>query len=180
MTLQEYKYWFFKTYGHENIGQTGCGGPALTFMTMLLALFLFCSCRTQYVPIETTHTIYQNHTDTIRERDSVHTETNTIIREADSAMVADLGLKLKDNERAILILRNELQRVISEKEQHSTDTVHKTDSVQVPYPVPAQLSRWQSFCCDYGKVMLGTTLVLFVLLIILTIKHLKKKSNVFV
>lgn len=177
MTLQEYKYWFFKTYGHENIGQTGCGGPALTFMTMLLALFLFCSCRTQYVPVETTHTIYQNHTDTVRERDSVHTETNTIIREADSAMVAQLGLKLKDNERVILILRNELQRVISEKEQHSTDTVHETDSIQVPYPVPAQLSRWQSFCCDYGKLMLGGTILAIVLFIIYVIRFIKKRTG---
>jgi len=173
MTLREYKYWFIKTYCQDNSGQMGCGGPMLGFMIM----FLFCSCRTQYVPIETTHTIYQNHTDTVREKDSVHIETNTIIREADSAMVAQLGLKLKDNERAILILRNQLQRIISEKEQHSTDTVIERDTVPVPYPVPAQLSKWQTFCCDYGKVMLGTILVLLVLFIILIVNRLDEKSK---
>lgn len=166
---------FLHPHGLHQCRNTGCITPVA--FCLLLALFLFCSCSTQYVPIETTHTIYQNHTDTIREKDSVHTETNTIIREADSAMVLQLGLQLKDNERAILILRKELQRVVNQKQQHSTDTVIKTDSVQVPYPVPAQLTRWQSFCCDYGKIMLGTTLVLFILLIILTIKHLKSRKS---
>lgn len=166
---------FLHPHGLHQCRNTGCITPVA--FCLLLVLFIFCSCSTQYVPIETTHTIYQNHTDTIREKDSVHTETNTIIREADSAMVLQLGLKLKDNERAILILRNELQRVISQKEQHSTDTVIERDTVQVPYPVPAQLSSFQSFCCDYGKMMLGTTIGLFILLIILTIKHFKKRIS---
>lgn len=144
---------------------------------IILAMFLFCSCQTEYVPIETVNTVYQNRTDTVREKDSVHIETNTVIREADSAMVAQLGLKLKANERAILILRDQLQRIINEKEQHTTDTVIERDTTQVPYPVPAQLSKWQTFCCDYGKVMLGTTLVLLVLLVLLIVSRLKNHSN---
>lgn len=165
MTWKEYKYWFFKTYGHDDIGQTGCGGPALTFMTMLLALFLLCSCRTQYVPVETIRTEYRDHYihDSIIIEKVLHDST-VQKQQGDTVIIEHWHTIYQDRWR----------------DRIQTDTLIKTDSVQVPYPVPAQLSRWQSFCCDYGKVMLGTTLVLFVLLIILTIKHLKKKSNVFV
>ncbi len=140
-------------------------------LIILTALVLLCSCKTQYVPVETIRTEYRNHTDTITKSDTITKEKTTVIREADSALVAKLGLKLQENERAILILQKELERAVNKESQHTTDTVHKTDSIQVPYPVPAQLSAWESFCCEWGKVMLGAIIGLIVLFIMMCIKR---------
>lgn len=146
-------------------------------LIVLTALILLCSCKTQYVPVEIVRTELQHKTDTINKTDTVIHEKNTIIREADSTLIKELGLKLNANERAILILRKELERIVSKESRHITDTVVKTDSIHVPYPVPAQLSKWQSFCCDYGKVMIGVSIILLFLLIVLLYKVFKYKSS---
>lgn len=140
-----------------------------------LSFMLLCSCKTQYVPIEVTKTEYQNHTDTVREKDSIYVEKNTVIREADSATIAKLGLQLKSNERAIIILQNELQRVMSEKQQHSTDTVIKTDSIPVPYLVEKKLSAWQQFKLDFGGRVLAITFIIILLLCVR--QFLQRRSN---
>ncbi len=120
---------------------------------------------TKYVPVEVVCTEYKNHTDTVSMTDTVYKEKNTTIREADPALVNELGLKLKDNERAILILQKELERAVSMKKQHTTDTVIKTDSVPVPYPVEKQLTAWQQMKVDFGELFLFIGLVLVVYLI---------------
>lgn len=124
-------------------------------------LLWLCSCTTtQYVPVETVRTEIEHVHDTIKQSDSVKTQTNTIIREArpeDSAMIAKLGIKLQANERLLILLRQELQETKSNKqESHSKDSV-RVDSIQVPYPVERKLSKWESFCIDYGKIMAGAT-----------------------
>lgn len=111
------------------------------FLAVAVVLLLCASCRSvKYVPVETVRTEYVHHTDTVRQTDSVYHEKETIIREADSAMVSDLGLKLKENERAILVLKRELAREKNQKEEHKTDTIIKVDSVSVPYPVEKALT----------------------------------------
>ena len=130
---------------------------------MIVAVALLSGCKmVEYVPVETVKTVYQNHTDTVIRKDTVLSKKETIIREADSALVAKLGLQLKDNEKAILILQKELERQVSKESEHKTDTVLKTDSIQVPYPVERKLSKWETICIDYGKIMLGATLILLV------------------
>lgn len=121
------------------------------FLAVAVVVLLCASCRSvKYVPVETVRTEYVHHTDTVRQTDSVYHEKETIIREADSAMVSDLGLKLKENERAILVLKRELAREKNQKEEHKTDTIIKVDSVSVPYPVEKELSRWQQTKQDWG------------------------------
>ena len=143
-------------------------------ITMLMGA-LFSGCKnTQYVPVETVRTEYLHSTDTVKEKDSTYREKETIIREADSAMIDKLGLKLKDNERAILILQKELEKQINSKSESKTDTVIKTDSVQVPYPVEKQLTRWQQVCIGYGKLTMGATVLLVIFLIVWIVRRLRK------
>lgn len=137
-----------------------------------------CSCKnTQYIPIETFRTEIVRQTDTVKVSDSTKTEKETVIREArpeDSLMLARLGIKLQDNERLLILLQKELSATKKELSQtHSRDSM-RTDSIPVPYPVPAQLTRWQAFCCDYGKVMLGATCLCIILIIILGILYIRK------
>lgn len=89
----------------------GCFYTLVIALIVAACMILFSSCKSiQYVPVETVKTEYKNHTDTVRQIDSIFSEKETIIREADSALVASLGLQLKANERAILILKKELEK----------------------------------------------------------------------
>ena len=140
-----------------------------------IVLLFFCSCKElQYIPVETVKTEIVHVHDTVKQSDSVKTYMNTIIREArpeDSVMIAQLGVKLKDNERLLILLQKELQESKSTKsETHNKDSV-RIDSIQVPYPVERKISKWETFCIDYGKVMIGCTVgaifffIIFVLIL---------------
>jgi len=164
MSWEEYKYYFVRCYQKQKFDQLGCCGPVLV---VLAVVFILASCRTEYFPVETVREIHHNHTDSFFRTDSFISETKTVIKEADSATIAELGLQLRQNERAILILKNELQKIISQQLQQSKDTVIQRDSIQVPVPVERKLSKWETFCIDYGKVMVGTTATVLLFLIFL-------------
>ena len=137
---------------------------------------LLSSCKSiQYIPVETIKTEYKNHTDTFKQVDSIFSEKETIIREADSALVAKLGLQLKANERAILVLQRELERQVNKEMEHVTDTVIKTDSIQVPYPVERQLSKWEKIKMDTGGIAIGFCLGFVILIIIFFIVKAHKR-----
>lgn len=123
--------------------------PPIVF-TLLLMLSI-CGCRSiRYVPVETVKTEYISHTDTVLRTDSIIKEKNTIIREADSSLIALLGIQLKNNEKAILVLQKELQKQINKQAEYKTDTIIKVDSIQVPYPVEKQLTKWQQMKMNVG------------------------------
>jgi hypothetical protein len=50
-----------------------------------------------------------------------------------------------------------------------TDTLMKTDSIQIPYPVEKQLSKWQRFKLDFG----GTAMLIVIMIVIVKLKNLK-------
>jgi len=117
---------------------------------VIMALLFMTSCRSyRYVPVERVRTEYINRTDTIRETDSIIVKKETIVREADSSLVAELGIKLSENERAILILRRELEKTMREVSEHKTDTVIMRDSIPVPYPVEKELTWYQDTCIKW-------------------------------
>nr|DAL85166.1 MAG TPA: protein of unknown function (DUF5016) [Caudoviricetes sp.] len=119
----------------------------LIYIIMLLALAIcFVSCRTQYVPVETVRTEYKTcdsiRFDSIYQRDSIYmlVKGDTIYQ-----------YKYKYLYRYLTTNR--------------TDTILKTDSIQIPYPVEKQLSRWQSIKMELG----GWVFVLVIILILLII-----------
>lgn len=118
-------------------------GVGVAFLVATVACILLSSCKTQYVPVPEYHYNYSHSTDTVRERDSIIKERETIIREADSALLARLGIELQDGQRAILVLRKELERIKNEKQESKTDTIIKVDSLRVPYPVEGKVKRWE-------------------------------------
>ena len=133
---------------------------------IFLFVLLFTGCKSiQYVPVEKVKTEYISRTDTVNKIDTLISEKETIIREADSSLVAKLGLQLKANERAILVLQRELERQVSKESEHKTDTIIKTDSVQVPYPVERNLSKWEQVKMDAGGLAIGGCLLLIIIVI---------------
>lgn len=134
----------------EDAIRKGCTSLLLLLSSIALAavLLLLTSCRTKYVPVESVKTEYRHTTDTVRQLDSIIREKETVVREADSAMLAALGMKLKDGERAIVVLQKELERVRNQEREVRCDTVIEKDTIRVPYPVEGKVKAWE-------KVKLG-------------------------
>ena len=129
--------------------------PKAMFVGLLLLLLLgvmvclMSACKSiKYVPVETVKTEYVTRTDTVVQRDSVWAHDSIMIREKDDTVwVERWSIRYQDRWR----------------DRVHTDTLMKTDSVMVPYPVEKRLSTWQQFCLDWGKVTTGGTIVLLAL-----------------
>ena len=133
----------------------------LFIIASLLACMLLFSCKTKYIPVETIREVYVAKTDTFIKKDSVFCHDSVFIHaKGDTVWYEKWHTKYIDRWR----------------DRISTDTIIKTDSIQVPYPVERKLSKWQTFCLDYGKVMLGCTIVALILLIILLIHWIRRRD----
>ena len=145
---------------HEGLTREGCAGP-MWFMCLLVVLLL-CGCRTEYVPVKEVHTEYVYISDTVHHHDTTMTERETVIREVnkgDSALLAKYGIQLRDNERLILFLQKELERVSAVSIEHSHDSVAKGDSIPVPYQVEKKLTPWQQTKQNYGGYAMAAVVV---------------------
>jgi hypothetical protein len=131
-----------------------------TFMAVCIRLLFGCSPKVITVPEY--HYERHNTTDTVMMRDSILRERNTIIREADSSMLADLGIRLQQGERAILVLRKELERALNQQKEVVHDTVVKVDSIRVAYPVEKQLTKWQQFKQDVASWLFAIIVALVI------------------
>lgn len=118
------------------------------------------SCRTQYVPVETVRTEYKT-------RDSIR---------YDSIYQRDSVYMLVNGDTVYLYKYKYLYRYLT---INKTDTVIKVNTIQVPYPVEKQLSRWQLLKIELGGWALGVIL-LFALIIIGRIILKQKKNSRFV
>lgn len=119
----------------------------LIYITMLLTLATcFVSCRTQYVPVETVRTEYKT-------RDSIR---------FDSIYQRDSIYMLVKGDTIYQYKYKYLYRYLT---TNRTDTILKTDSIQIPYPVERQLNRWQSIKMELGGWAFGI-IILFTLIII--------------
>lgn len=137
----------------------GCGWSLLGLLILLFALFILSGCKSvKYVPVVEHHTETITKHDSIIHRDSILDHQTTIIREVDSATMAQYGIELKDMQRAWLIQTDRLQKQVNELLQSRADSVVIRDSIPVPYPVtvevPRELSWWQRFRIGFGEVAL--------------------------
>lgn len=137
-------------------------------------MVLLSSCKTV---VPEYHYERTNRTDTVWRHDSIVNHTKTIIREADSAQLAELGLRLRDGERAILILRQELQRAMSIEREAVHDTVVQIDSLYVPIEIEKQLSRWESLKMEAGGYVFALLCVLIVGIVV--VWWLRKRGIIF-
>lgn len=157
---------------------SGCMSPLVAGIVVFVVA-LFCGCKTvEYVPIETSHNEYHNHTDSVIKSDTLIREKNTIIRELDSAAAAQYDIRLKNAERAFLIQTKEFEKQIQKLLEQKSDTVTKSDTIQVPVPVERKLSQWEQVKMDYGAVAIGGTAVAFLLLLLMIIKWMRKKKGI--
>lgn len=117
-----------------------------------MCLLLVCSCRTvKYVPVETIKidTTYINKL----QRDSIYMLDSVYVKEKGDTVLI---------EKYKYLYRDKLVR----------DTLYmaKTDSIQVPYPVEKELTRWQQFRMDFGGWAMCIVVISILILIVYKIK----------
>lgn len=116
-------------------------------IVFLMSGICFTSCRSiKYVPVETVRIEYKTRDsirfDSIYQRDSVFLliKGDTVYKEMHKYLYRYLTI-------------------------NNTDTVIKTDSIQVPYPVEKELSRWQKIKLELGGWAFGIALSLLFVII---------------
>lgn len=120
----------------------------------ILILFIFISgCRSiQYVPVETVRIEYRDRfkIDSIIKYDSVY---------FDRYMKGDTTFIIKEKYKYL------------DKIKIVHDSVFKTDSISVPYPVEKQLSKWEKVKMDFGGISIGVASCLLIILAIYIIRR---------
>ena len=143
----------------------------------ILGWLLMGCTTTRYVPVTETHTEHHWHTDTVKERDSTHTERETVIREVDSAAMARYGIQMQANQRAWLVLQKEMENRLRELEHMSAHKDTVRDSIPVPYKVLEYVERKRS-TMEWGLILIGiVALIGGIVWIIIKIKHLLFSVN---
>ena len=118
----------------------------LLYIILLMLAICLTSCRSiKYVPVETVKTEYKT-------RDSIRFDS---IYEHDSIFLFVKGDTVYKEKYKYLYKYQYLNR---------TDTVIKVDSVQVPYPVEKQLTRWQQMKIELGGWAVGVIVILSIVL----------------
>ena len=124
----------------------------ITLAPFMCLLFVIYSCRTvKYVPVETVKvdTTYINKL----QRDSVYILDSVYVKEKGDTVLI---------EKYKYLYRDKLVR----------DTLYmaKTDSIQVPYSVEKELTRWQQFRMDFGGWAMCIVVISILILIVYKIK----------
>lgn len=161
---------------------------AAYLIAVLIAIVWLCSCKTKYVPVETVRTERVEVHDTVEianstaRSDSTTTETKTLLQKVDSAYLALLGIVNAPKEAWLLQTSTTTKQKTTEQEYHqdkrrqSSDSV-RTEVIEVPYPVERELNKWEQFCLDYGKVMVGCTVVMVVLLLFIVVRWINGRKR---
>ncbi|WP_032565993.1 hypothetical protein [Bacteroides fragilis] len=125
----------------------------LTCIVLLMSAICFAGCRTtQYVPVETIKTEYKT-------RDSIRHDS---IYQRDSIYVIDRGDTVYTYKDRYLYKYLYLNRI---------DTVIKTDTVKIPYPVEKALTRCQKAKIELGGWAFGVLIMLAIVLVIRLLKN---------
>lgn len=123
---------------------------------IILLTSAICSCRSvQYVPVEVikTDTTYINKV----QRDSIY--------QLDSVYIRDKG-------DTVLITKT--RYLYRDKLIRDTVYMSRIDSVQVPYPVEKELTRWEQIRLDVGGWVIIVVMITILVVIGRTIYKLKK------
>ena len=116
-----------------------------------IGLLLFGCKSVQYIPVETVRTERVEVHDSVYIETEIHDSTTTNIK-GDTVLIEHWRDRWRDSWR-----------------DRWRDSI-RVDSVQVPVPVESKLTKWETFCLDYGKVMVGSTIVLFLMFIYLVVR----------
>ena len=128
---------------------------AFLLAAAFIILMMLHGCRTKYVSVPEYHKEYINRTDSFFHTDTIKEKEWMTIKEVDSVQLAKLGVQLRNIKNAYLIERNRNRERNNTTLKAKTDTVIKTDSIRVPYPVERKLNRWENLKMEVGGWAIG-------------------------
>lgn len=120
---------------------------------LCIAAWIMFGCKSvQYVPVETVKIEYKDRLkiDSVIKYDSVY---------FDRYMKGDTAFIIKEKYKYL------------DKIKIVHDSVFKTDSISVPYPVEKQLSKWEKVKMDFGGISIGVASCLLIILAIYIIRR---------
>ncbi|MCI6619641.1 MAG: hypothetical protein MSD82_12400 [Prevotella sp.] len=123
---------------------------------MTVITLMTCSCRTKYVTVPEYHKEYITKLRVNSFRDSIYHHDSIMIRMQGDTVYAD---------RYHTVYRDRL------RDRLRIDTLLRTDSVRVPYPVERELSKWQKVQMDAGKIGLGIIAIGMLYIIIYVVRR---------
>ena len=127
------------------------------WMVAVMAIVICCvSCKTKYVTIPEYHKEYINRTDTFLRSDTLFRLDSVVIRQQGDTTVIE---KMRWQNRFVNVYKVK------------TDTIMKSDSIRVPYPVEKKLSKWQQFKMDVGGWAMGLIAVVIIFVIVWLVRR---------
>ena len=135
---------------------------AWLWVTLIVLAVLLTSCKSvEYIKVPEYHTEYKTKIDSFIQKDTC------VIK--DSVFIHAKG-------DTVWYEKWHTQYVDKWKERIKVDTLMRTDSVAVPYPVTRKLNRWEKFKMEFGGIMLGVSLALLIAIAIIIVRWMMKNK----
>ena len=127
------------------------------WMVAVMAIVICCvSCKTKYVTVPEYHKEYINRTDTFLRSDTLYRLDSVVVRMQGDTTVIE---KIRWQNRFVNVYKVK------------TDTIMKSDSIRVPYPVERRLSKWEQFKMDVGGLAMGLIAVVIIFVIVWLVRR---------
>lgn len=140
------------------------------FTVLLCVITMLSGCKPlqKVVTVPEVHEQHHWHIDSVIKHDSVFRDRKTVIRELDSAKMAQYGIQLKQAERAWLVETNELRREVERLSAMSANRDTVRDSIPKPYPVyvEKQLTWYQNSKLKFSEIVIGIFFIIIMLVFI--------------
>ena len=131
-------------------------GTALLIIMTLTALYVLVGCRTKYVSVPEYHTVYTHNTDTFLRSDTLYRLDSVVVRMQGDTTIIE---KIRWQNRFVNVYKVK------------TDTIMKSDSIRVPYPVEKTLTMWQRAKMDVGGWAMGLITVVIIFVIVWLVRR---------
>ena len=104
-----------------------------------------------------------------------------LLQKVDSSYLSQLGIINPPKEAWLLEKISEKKTVSSKdvdtkKEEKTTKDSIKVDSIQVPYPVERNLTKWEKVKMDIGGITIGACVVILLLIMVGFISKVLRKT----
>lgn len=136
-------------------------GTGLALVIVLTVLWMLAGCKTRYVSVPEYHKEYINRTDTFLRSDTLFRLDSVVVRMQGDTTIIE---KIRWQNRFVNVYKIK------------TDTIIKTDSVRVPYPVEKQLTPWEKIKMDFGKAAIGISIAAILVLMFYVVRWLRQKK----
>lgn len=127
----------------------------------MVLLVMLTGCKTKYVSVPEYHTQYVVRTDSVEKWDSIYLHDSTYIYKVGDTV-------------SVYVYRDKFKYKYLDRIH--IDTLMKTDSIRVPYPVEKRLTKWERVKMETGGISLVIICVIIIYFMIRFIRLLARSK----